>query len=430
MNAPEAVDQLVTNNVRLAHFFAAKWAFRLGENESLSMALEGLHKAAQDYDEAKGISFGNWASKQIQWTFGRYYHHAKRQKRGGGVAHVSFDAPLGDDSSATVGDMVMDENAETAAEETDFNDQQEHLRKMLAKLPDREALILTSRFGLDGGEKSTLEEIGIRLGLTRERVRQLEEIALEKLAKLTGVRRVKKRTRISAVEPRSNKPAPLADPFFQANPSPAPRSALKRRKYAATYRKANREKIRDYFRMWRERNQSSLRAYHQANIERTRKYRLAYYYRHHDRICRERRERYQTDEAYAEQRRQKSREWRLNNPEREKEAKTVYRSKHREKLRCHALKYARDLTAHYVRQQLAKKTGRVRESFTFEEVEACRRHLMERRSQLAARPRCPKCGKPSRKDGFYPSSRRQRYSCRTCGSILPRETFISGTSAA
>ena len=57
----------------------------------------------------------------------------------------------------------------------------ELVRKILHTLPEREKAILALRFGLEDGEERTLEEVGQRFGLTRERIRQLQEIALKKL---------------------------------------------------------------------------------------------------------------------------------------------------------------------------------------------------------------------------------------------------------
>ena len=59
---------------------------------------------------------------------------------------------------------------------------EETLRRALAKLPEREASVLRHRYGLTGEDPKSLEEIGRLLGLTRERVRQIEDVALERLA--------------------------------------------------------------------------------------------------------------------------------------------------------------------------------------------------------------------------------------------------------
>ena len=58
------------------------------------------------------------------------------------------------------------------------------LREMVTTLDPREATILSSRFGLDGGPEKTLEEVGVKFGVTRERVRQIQNIALRKMRKM------------------------------------------------------------------------------------------------------------------------------------------------------------------------------------------------------------------------------------------------------
>jgi RNA polymerase primary sigma factor len=58
------------------------------------------------------------------------------------------------------------------------------LREMVKTLDEREATILQYRFGLDGGSEKTLEEVGAKFGVTRERVRQIQNIALNKLRKM------------------------------------------------------------------------------------------------------------------------------------------------------------------------------------------------------------------------------------------------------
>jgi RNA polymerase primary sigma factor len=58
------------------------------------------------------------------------------------------------------------------------------IRELVEKLPEREATILRYRFGLDGDDERTLEEVGEKFGVTRERIRQLQNIALNKLKKM------------------------------------------------------------------------------------------------------------------------------------------------------------------------------------------------------------------------------------------------------
>jgi RNA polymerase primary sigma factor len=82
----------------------------------------------------------------------------------------------------TLGEMVMDERLKNPEDELLENDAMKHVMAMLATMDPREATVLKMRFGLEGSEPHTLKEIGEQLGLTRERVRQIETEALSRLA--------------------------------------------------------------------------------------------------------------------------------------------------------------------------------------------------------------------------------------------------------
>jgi RNA polymerase primary sigma factor len=104
-----------------------------------------------------------------------------RQYRQASRAPVSLDAPLGDDESSRVSEVVADPNAalpfDRLIRETDRN----LVREVLATLTGRESAILALRFGLNDGRPKTLEEVGEHFGVTRERIRQIQEEALKKL---------------------------------------------------------------------------------------------------------------------------------------------------------------------------------------------------------------------------------------------------------
>jgi RNA polymerase primary sigma factor len=104
-----------------------------------------------------------------------------RQYRQASKAPVSLDAPIGDDASERVSEIVADPNAaapfDRLVQETDT----QLVREVLGTLDQRENKILTLRFGLEDGQERTLEEVGARLGVTRERIRQIQEQALKKL---------------------------------------------------------------------------------------------------------------------------------------------------------------------------------------------------------------------------------------------------------
>jgi RNA polymerase primary sigma factor len=94
---------------------------------------------------------------------------------------ASLDAPLGDADSSTVAEVVADEQAATPFEQLMGKTETRAIRHLVAKLPEREARIISCRFGLDDGNERTLEDVGKKFKLTRERIRQLQNLALQKL---------------------------------------------------------------------------------------------------------------------------------------------------------------------------------------------------------------------------------------------------------
>lgn len=98
-----------------------------------------------------------------------------------GLRPESLDAPLGDDEATEFGENIPDEQAQTPFEllrEKDFSDQ---VYRVLETLNQRETTIIAQRFGLNGATAKPLEQVAEMIGVTRERVRQLEQAALAKL---------------------------------------------------------------------------------------------------------------------------------------------------------------------------------------------------------------------------------------------------------
>lgn len=106
------------------------------------------------------------------------------QLRTAAIRPASLDAPIGDDDSNNFAEVVQDENADTPYEQLEEKTVNKMLHEMIKTLDPREATILRYRFGLDGGTEKTLEEVGEKFGVTRERVRQIQNIALNKLRKM------------------------------------------------------------------------------------------------------------------------------------------------------------------------------------------------------------------------------------------------------
>jgi RNA polymerase primary sigma factor len=94
---------------------------------------------------------------------------------------VSLETPIDEEGDSTFGDFVEDINSPAPAEEVATHLLQEQLSEALNRLPPREAQILRLRYGLEDGRVYTLEEVGQTIGVTRERVRQLEAQALNRL---------------------------------------------------------------------------------------------------------------------------------------------------------------------------------------------------------------------------------------------------------
>jgi RNA polymerase primary sigma factor len=131
-------------------------------------------------DEELAEELGITAARVAQW-------------RSAAIRPAQLDAPVGDDESNALKDIVADEKQFTPYRHLEDKTIRDMLEQMIGTLDAREQNILRKRFGYDGGEGLTLEEIGSEYGVTRERIRQIEAVALKKLRRM--VEKLEKTTR-------------------------------------------------------------------------------------------------------------------------------------------------------------------------------------------------------------------------------------------
>jgi RNA polymerase primary sigma factor len=94
---------------------------------------------------------------------------------------ISLETPVGEDHSSELGDLIAEEQSESPHDLAKSSLLKARMREALGSLPERERMVLEYRFGLTGGQPKTLEEVGERFDVTRERIRQIRNRAFEKL---------------------------------------------------------------------------------------------------------------------------------------------------------------------------------------------------------------------------------------------------------
>jgi len=97
---------------------------------------------------------------------------------------VSLEKPIGEEEDSELGDFVEDENSDSPDEAASLTLRRSDIEVALASLPERERQVIELRFGLTGNQPCTLEEVGKAFGVTRERIRQIENNTLKKLESL------------------------------------------------------------------------------------------------------------------------------------------------------------------------------------------------------------------------------------------------------
>lgn len=225
----EALQELVHSNFRLVISIAKKY---MGHDVPLLDLIQegniGLMRAAEKFDYRKGYKFGTYAtwwirqavaraladqggtiripvymkdriqrlnrlSRELEMELGRWPSLEEvaeevelslsqvKQAFNATQQPLSLEQPVGEEGDSELGDFLKADNLPVPSEEIDHTLLSEEIEAVLSTLTQRETRVLAMRFGLSGGREYTLKEVGEKFGLTRERIRQIEQQALRKL---------------------------------------------------------------------------------------------------------------------------------------------------------------------------------------------------------------------------------------------------------
>jgi len=142
----------------------------------------GLIAAAERFDTERGCRFSTYA---MLWIRG-FVSRVTRDKIMNGRKLQSLDLPVDEDGDNILADLIPDENTVPPDELAEKNEFEERVKEMVSCLKLCERRVIELRFGFDGTPEHSLREIGEILGISKERVRQIESKALGELRKLAG----------------------------------------------------------------------------------------------------------------------------------------------------------------------------------------------------------------------------------------------------
>jgi RNA polymerase primary sigma factor len=226
-----AKDKMINANLRLVVKIAGDFeGYGLPLSDLISEGNIGLMKAVNRFNPAKGSKLSTYASWWIKQSIKRSLanqsktiripvhlvekiHKARRvssdmekeigreptnaelstelgiseakvdKLKGSTVKMTHLDAEVSDDSPTTYADIIEDDNAENPFKALEHKDLLAKLPELLSILDEREKAIIFYRYGLDGKKEKTLEQVGKKFNITRERIRQLQNLALKKMHK-------------------------------------------------------------------------------------------------------------------------------------------------------------------------------------------------------------------------------------------------------
>lgn len=196
-----ALDELVRANLRFVVSVAKRYRQRgLPLEDLVNEGNLGLLRAAERFEPERGVRFISYAVWWIRQSILRALSRAEAPAPGGGrrprirnrgaaeapagrrLRIVSLEEPAGDRAGGRLLDLVADESAPAPDAGLERGRQRDRLDARLAVLPEREETVLRLYFGLDGAPPAGLADVGRKLGVSRERARQIKARALARLA--------------------------------------------------------------------------------------------------------------------------------------------------------------------------------------------------------------------------------------------------------